>query len=598
MKTKILSALLVLVLLLSLAPVQPAAATEGSTVSRIAGSNRYGTAVEISVNGWTQSDYVVLARGDEFADALAGVPLASYHRAPILLTNPNRLPNATKEELERLEAKTVIILGGDGAVSPAVEKILTDDLGLTVKRIAGANRYATAGRIAQELYDVGYVYGVFVANGRDFPDALAASVYACGHRYAIILVEPNRIPPGAQEALTALNPSQSFVIGGEGVISQEVFNALPHPERIAGANRYATATALAERFRPGAQKCFVATGLDFADAIAGGVLAAKEGGILLLVSKTVPPTVRSYVEESTLNQAIIFGGQGAVSDETAAGIEEALPYSWIDYFYFDSETGTITGYDPAGGSDVVIPATIGGVPVKHIGENAFEKLGITSVVLPDGLETIGDSAFWVNSLSSLVIPDTVTALGTDAFGHNIIGSLVIPDSVVTMGKYAFASNRITSLKLSSNLEVISDSAFSYNKITSVEIPDGVKNIGHSAFWTNEITTLAIPDSVIKIESFAFSSNRLTSLDLGNSVETIGWSTFANNKLTSLVIPVSMREIQNFAFGNNELTSITIGDEVSIGDNLLTYENNYFRDAYYADGAGAYSGTQEGTWSKQ
>ena len=53
-------------------------------VDRIGGRNRFGTAVAISQEGWETSDYVVLARGDEFADALAGVPLAYSLDAPIL----------------------------------------------------------------------------------------------------------------------------------------------------------------------------------------------------------------------------------------------------------------------------------------------------------------------------------------------------------------------------------------------------------------------------------------------------------------------------------------------------------------------------------
>src|SRR5699024_6856343 len=82
------------------------------TVDRINGDSRYDTAVEISQAGWESADTVVLTRGDEYADALTGVPLAKQLDAPILLTRTHRLVESTLAEIERLGAKEVVILGG------------------------------------------------------------------------------------------------------------------------------------------------------------------------------------------------------------------------------------------------------------------------------------------------------------------------------------------------------------------------------------------------------------------------------------------------------------------------------------------------------
>src|SRR5699024_5330260 len=92
---------------------------------RISGGLRFDTAVETSQSGWNTADTVVLARGDEYADALAGVPLAYKLDAPILLTPKDALWEATADEIARLGAGKVVILGGKGAVSPAVEMALT-----------------------------------------------------------------------------------------------------------------------------------------------------------------------------------------------------------------------------------------------------------------------------------------------------------------------------------------------------------------------------------------------------------------------------------------------------------------------------------------
>src|SRR5690606_2671706 len=100
--------------------------------NRLAGDDRYRTAVAISQEGWKSADTVVLATGADFPDALAGGPLAYQQNAPILLTRPASLFEATEKEIVRLKAKKVIILGSTTAVSKAVEKKLKD-MGLAVE---------------------------------------------------------------------------------------------------------------------------------------------------------------------------------------------------------------------------------------------------------------------------------------------------------------------------------------------------------------------------------------------------------------------------------------------------------------------------------
>ncbi|MDD4402138.1 MAG: cell wall-binding repeat-containing protein, partial [Desulfitobacteriaceae bacterium] len=298
--------------------------TPENRVDRIAGNNRFGTAVAISQEGWETSDQVVLARGDEFADALAGVPLAYSLDAPILLTHSNRLPDSTRQEIIDLKAKNVIILGGEGAISKAVENDLVK-MGLTIDRINGANRYDTAGQIAKRMKAAGTYKGkIIVASGSDFPDALAASAYAARLGYPIILCPNNRIPSASQSAIDELNPEAAYVLGGPTIINDGVMDKLPSPKRIYGKNRYGTATELAKEFKPGNIRYFVATGLDFADAVAGGVLAAKNDAGLLLVSRAVPSTVIDYTANYPVRLATIFGGPGAVSEETEIELEKLL----------------------------------------------------------------------------------------------------------------------------------------------------------------------------------------------------------------------------------------------------------------------------------
>ncbi|MFO7154757.1 MAG: cell wall-binding repeat-containing protein, partial [Caldicoprobacter oshimai] len=118
--------------------------------NRIAGDDRYETAAKIAAAKYTSADTVIIVRGDdneknepEVVDGLTASVLAGAKNAPILLTRQNALPDATKEAIEALGAKNAYIIGGTVAVSEDVEKAL-EDLGVAVKRVEGADRFATA----------------------------------------------------------------------------------------------------------------------------------------------------------------------------------------------------------------------------------------------------------------------------------------------------------------------------------------------------------------------------------------------------------------------------------------------------------------------
>jgi len=123
--------------------------------------------------GQADADAVVLARGDQYPDALAGVPLAAYKIGPLLLTDPDHLYPGAEGEIRRIlpQGKIVYILGGPAAVSPAIDAQLVRD-GYKVQRFFGNDRFGTAMAIAKQ--GLGDPKHVIVATGRGFADALAA----------------------------------------------------------------------------------------------------------------------------------------------------------------------------------------------------------------------------------------------------------------------------------------------------------------------------------------------------------------------------------------------------------------------------------------
>ncbi len=284
-------------------------------VERISGKNRYETAVAISNIGWESADTVIIARGDDFPDALAGAPLAYKMDAPILLTGKT-LPQSVKDELARLKAEKAIILGGKGAVSTYVYNELKS-LGVDVDRIGGIDRFETATNIAAVLG--GDPEKAIVANGLDFPDALSIASFAAENGFPILLTKKSELPEATKKALHGFE--SSIVVGGTGVISENILANLPGAERYGGENRYATSAKIATILNP-ADKAFVATGADFADALTGSVVAAKTNSTFLLVPPTsVDDSISGAATELGIRHFTILGGEGAVSNNVEKLLE-------------------------------------------------------------------------------------------------------------------------------------------------------------------------------------------------------------------------------------------------------------------------------------
>lgn len=197
-------------------------------VFRLAGADRYATsravaARVIDILGETYSGEALVATGGNYPDALAGAPLAAGLDRPVLLTRPDSvyLPSDTTG---------VMILGGTGAVSPAVEAYIEGKLGAdAVERVGGANRYETAAMIAQAGVDAGLMWnGVGIASGESFPDALAGGSAAGLQRSVMLLTTPDVLNTHTGAALDANKAEIQAVrfFGGTGALSAAVASAV------------------------------------------------------------------------------------------------------------------------------------------------------------------------------------------------------------------------------------------------------------------------------------------------------------------------------------------------------------------------------------
>jgi len=285
---------------------------------RISGSDRIRTALEIAREAFpTGTDTVILTREDSYPDALAGVPLAYRYHAPILLTDPNSLPVEVNQLIKDLAPKKIIILGGTKAVASSVETALQNIAYVT--RIAGDNRYATAAAIAGILGTKGRAV---VVNGANFPDAIAMASSAAQTGTPILLTPAGNLNESAADTLRKLSVVSTEVIGGSGVISPAVYSQLPDPARLSGNDRYATSAAVVEANKPQGEILYVATGLNFPDALTGGILAAVNSSAILLLSPQGLTDAQTRVLQTISGKKVVaLGGQGAVSDQVLAQVK-------------------------------------------------------------------------------------------------------------------------------------------------------------------------------------------------------------------------------------------------------------------------------------
>ena len=315
---------------------QPAAAVVPlDNTRRVAGGSRIETAVELSKLTHDTADTVVIARSDNFPDALAGAPLAAKLGAPILLTSSARLDDVTRAEVQRLRASTAVLLGGESALTPQVEADLREAGVGTVERLAGDTRWATAAEIARRVggNEVYVVEGLNPDPNRGWPDAVSVSPLAAFQERPILLVSQGELPPATAGALDDLRVRRATIVGGEGAVSGAVAGQIAalgvDVTRVAGDSRYATSALLADLAVAAGmspQRAWLPTGNNWPDALAAAPAVAADGGVMLLVNGSDlngSPQSRDWVAGHAVDEAIIVGGTGAVTRNTEAQISAA-----------------------------------------------------------------------------------------------------------------------------------------------------------------------------------------------------------------------------------------------------------------------------------
>lgn len=445
--------------------------TEGT---RIAGVDRYATANAVALAKSTAAtanafSAVVLVSGENFPDGLAASALAGALNAPMLLTQSASLPTSALATLTTIKAKhtnlvNVVVVGGTAAVSADVATQLTAS-GYTVTRIAGDDRYATANAVAAATRSnnsatIGTFGGyrtAFLANGTNFPDALAASAQAYRGKHPIFLTNGTTLSDETRAAMIAAGVQQVIILGGVSAVSAEVATAVAGVTgvisslRISGETRYDTATALATALGAAIpdykSKAFLVSGTDFPDALVAAQLAGGTtgGGAIIPVTSPLPAAVTTWVtaNQATLTNIQAIGGTSAVPAELVTEVKTGATTAPL--------TATIAAVDGANTATVTFSGAVASAGIATTSFNVTSALGANKALAtaaPNATFTVatltltGSAVFQpgdaiqivVNAISSATNANLKVATST----FTVVANTVAP--VATLVAYAGATS--------------------------------------------------------------------------------------------------------------------------------------------------------------
>lgn len=314
-KLLVLSSILVL--------ISSASSFADMNISRISGRDRYETALKVSQANFEDAEYVIIASGEKYPDAVFGGSLASQTKSPILLVKKNNIPVGVIEEIKRLNPKMILLLGGEDTISEEVLTKIQKNTTIKVFRISGKNRIETADEInsfrdiyagIEDEFSEGVTRHYFIAvNAYNFYDALYSAPY-----FGLIGVDIPNSEKKLNLYLCAAKPVvEDYDYGG--VIGDiKVNNYEGYMNITKGRNKYETSTKIAERFKKyvntNMDTVIITSGDDYPDGLSSsGLVGTKLAPIILTPNNSMDKYVKKFIKNNNIEKVIIVGGEESVS---------------------------------------------------------------------------------------------------------------------------------------------------------------------------------------------------------------------------------------------------------------------------------------------
>ncbi len=313
-------------------------------VTRVAGADRYETAVQLAREGWdpggdeawTGVKHILVANGEPGAEAdpIGAAGLAGAYGAPVLLTQGSRVPGSTKAAILEIATANpgvrVHLIGGTAVVPDARWNDIKAIKGVSqIKdRVYGPNRYATSAAVARAIVShrgkpqVQGVLIVAVDDSAAFFDALAASPIAYARTMPMIGVKKSKLEPSAMKVLSnELAGKPIYFVNSDAFVTRRVKVAIAGASSTTiatSSDRYTAATQIAQSAvsRGWLSRADIGLAAKLPDALTGGTYIGLRGGVLLFTSPSgaLAPVTKSYIatHKAEVAHGWVIGGTAAV----------------------------------------------------------------------------------------------------------------------------------------------------------------------------------------------------------------------------------------------------------------------------------------------
>ncbi|CAN5250207.1 hypothetical protein BH23ACT9_BH23ACT9_38020 [soil metagenome] len=308
------------------------------------------TTVDMAVS-WSQASFaddsaptVIIARDDDFADALASGAIQGALEAPLLLTDSTILSPATAVEIARLGSSEAIVLGGSDAVGPTVIAAI-EALGLDTEVVAGPTRIETAVAVVNRFFPNAVEVVLARAFGTDsdptqaFADSLTAAPYSAAANTPVLLTDSDVLSTSTADALGSLNVQRVLVVGGTAAVAASVADAAAaaidsdepgvdtNVDRVGGQTRFDTAALLNAELRyptgADAPRIILTEGQDsnaWASGFPAGAQAGNGAATVLSNGENLPPETLAYITGANVPLICGPGVSPAACDAAAEAI--------------------------------------------------------------------------------------------------------------------------------------------------------------------------------------------------------------------------------------------------------------------------------------
>lgn len=296
-------------------------------IHRLAGSDRFGTAVAISSRFNPGVPAVYIATGVNYPDALSASAVAGAEGVPLLLVMPDFIPAVVWNELGRLAPQEIIVAGGPTTVHDSVVSQL--ELLAPVTRYAGVDRYDTSRQLAEQANLTGST--TFIATGTNFPDALSSAAAAGSTGSSVVLAwgPAAAADDATKTTLSNIGTSSVRIAGSNATVSDGLHSSLAsiYPvTRHGGVDRFHTGALINQGTFSNPSTVFLALGTNFPDALAGGALAgATDSPLFIVRGDCVPSSVHDVITAWSPSSVVLLGSEASLSGAVESLTECAPP---------------------------------------------------------------------------------------------------------------------------------------------------------------------------------------------------------------------------------------------------------------------------------